>query len=166
MISGRTLDSCRCEGSAHLPPDQTRASGSGQRYTQLDDSCLSWLEECEKCAGFQGSEAKICMCLLHILVVLLIDSLIYSFGEHSRRQLKMGRGEITPVRIPIHVIIFRCQMYLVTTDFNFFCCSDIYGLLSVRYLILLMWTFLKGGHERSVVSDFAFFMKWPVSHCR
>lgn len=60
------------------------------------------------------------MCLLHILVVLLTDSLIHSFCERSRRQLKMGTGEITPVRIPIHVITFRCQMYLVTIDFNFF----------------------------------------------
>lgn len=47
-------------------------------------------------------------------------------------------------------------MYLVAADSNFFCRSDIYDLLSMRYLILLMWTFLKGGHERSVVSDFAF----------
>lgn len=68
----------------------------------------------------------------------------------------MGTGEIAPVRISIHVITFRCQMYLVTVDFNFFCCSDIYDLLSMRYLILLMWTFLKGRQERLVVSDFAF----------
>lgn len=66
----------------------------------------------------------------------------------------MDTGEIAPVRIPIHVITFRCQVYLVTVDFNFFCYSDIYTL--VRYLILLMWTFLKGGCERSVVSDFSF----------
>lgn len=68
----------------------------------------------------------------------------------------MGTGEIDPVRIPIHAIMFTCQVYLVTVDFNFFCCSDIYTLLSVRYLILLMWTSLKGRHERSVVSDFTF----------
>lgn len=73
--------------AAHLPLDQPCASGSGHRYAQLADSCLSWLEECKKCAGFQGSEAKIWMCLLHILVVLLIDSLTHSFGELCRRQI-------------------------------------------------------------------------------
>ena len=71
--------------------------------------------------------------------------------------LKLDKGEITLVRIRVHVITFRCQVHLVAADSNFFfCCSDIYTLVSVWYLILLMWTFLQGGHTSSVLSDFAF----------
>jgi len=32
----------------------------------------------------------------------------------------MDTREIAPVRIPMNVITFRCQVYLVTVDFNFF----------------------------------------------
>lgn len=53
------------------------------------------------------------MYLLHIFVVPLIDSLTHSFGELSGRQIAQnGTGEISPVRIPIHVITFQVSRVL------------------------------------------------------
>lgn len=34
--------------------------------------------------------------------------------------LKLDKGEITLVRIRVHVITFRCQVHLVAADSNFF----------------------------------------------